>query len=80
MMMIKNMLEKNSHWLDEAVDENKEDGLVDVGGDAGRGGDRLHELEAEREYGGEEERRDEDLIRKYSLVKNCKRGSYTGYV
>ena len=71
---------KNSHRLHEAVDENKEDGLVDVGGDAGRGGDRLHELEAEGEDGGEEERRDEDLNRKYSLVKNCKRGSYSGYV
>ena len=67
-----------SHWLHEAVDENKEDGLVDVGGDAGRGGDRLHELEAEREDGGEEERRDEDLIRKYSLVKNRKCGIYSG--
>ena len=69
---------KSTHWLHKAVDENKEDGLVDVGGDAGRGGDRLHELEAEREDGGEEERRDEDLNRKYSLVKNCKRGSYSG--
>ena len=71
---------KSFHRLHEAVDENKEDGLVDVGGDAGGGGDRLQELEAEGEDGGEEERRDEDLNRKYNLVKNRMRGSYSGYV
>ena len=49
------------HRLDETVDQDKDDGLVDAGGDARSGADGVDKLEAEGEDGGEEEGGDEDL-------------------
>ena len=49
------------HRLDETVDQDKDDVLVDAGGDARGGADGLDKLEAEGEDGGEEEGGDEYL-------------------
>ena len=63
-MVLKKTMSANiwkPHRLDQIVDQDKDDVLVDAGGDAGGGADGVDKLEAEREDGREEEGGDEDL-------------------